>query len=271
VTVASNEPRTMSLLTTLFDDAVRSDYGTGTTSPPRARPMRIPRSAVGLVLVVGLVGFILATALVTVRAQQSTTAAQRQDLLDRILVAESENVRIDSEIAAREAEVSQLSAAVLPNSPEGRLLADRLASAQLTAGYTPITAPGVVLSIADKLGAGGLGRVLDRDLQGVTNALWSVGATGIAINGIRMTSTTAIRSAGEAILVDYRPLAMPYVVTAIGPDDLAARFMESPEGAALRSLQQQYGIEWSLDTSQVQMPASAAELPHLALSEQETS
>ena len=261
----------MSLLTTLFDDAVRSDYGTRTTSQHQARPMRIPRSAVGLVLVVGLVGFILATALVTVRTQQSTTAAQRQDLLDRILVAESENARIDTEISAREAEVSQLSSAVLPNSPEGRLLADRLASAQFAAGYTPITAPGVVLSIADKPGTGGLGRVLDRDLQGVTNSLWSVGATAIAINGIRMTSTTAIRSAGEAILVDYRPLAMPYVITALGPDDLASRFTDSPEGATLRSLQQQYGIEWSLDTSQVHMPASAAELPHLALSGQETS
>jgi uncharacterized protein YlxW (UPF0749 family) len=112
---------------------------------------------------------------------------------------------------------------------------------------------------------------MDSDLQAATNALWSLGATAIAINGIRMTSTTAIRSAGEAILVDYRPLAIPYVITAAGPADLATRFAESPDGAALRSLRQQYGIEWSLDSAQVELPASAAELPYLALSGQETS
>ena len=261
----------MSLLTSLFDDAVRSDYGTRAASQHQPRPMRIPRSAVGLVLVVGLVGFILATAVVTVRAQQSTTAAQRQELLDRISVAESENARIDTEIATREAEVSQLSATVLPNSAEGRLLAERLATAQTAAGYSPISAPGVALSITDKSGSSGLGRVMDRDLQGVTNALWSVGATAIAVNGIRMTRTTASRSAGAAILVDYRPLAMPYVITAVGPADLAARFADSPESAVLRSLRQQYGIERSLDVAQVELPASAAELPHLALSGQETS
>ena len=261
----------MSLLTSLFDDAVRSDYGTHAPEKPQARPMRIPRNAVGLVIVVALVGFILATAVATVRAQQSTTAAQRQELLDRISVAESENLRIDAEIAVREAEVSDLSAAVLPNSPEGRLLADRLATAQAAAGYTSITGPGVVLSMSDQPGGAGLGRVMDTDLQAATNALWSLGATAIAINGIRMTSTTAIRSAGEAILVDYRPLAIPYVITAAGPADLATRFAESPDGAALRSLRQQYGIEWSLDSAQVELPASAAELPYLALSGQETS
>ena len=270
MTAAPNDQRTMSLLTSLFDEAVRSDYRTHSTTHHHESSMRIPRSAFGLVLVVALVGFILATAVVTVRAQQSTTAAQRQDLLDRISVAESENARIDTEIAAREADVAVLSAEVLPNSAEGRVFADRVATAQSAAGYTSVSGSGVVLSMSDEPD-GGPGRVLDRDLQSVTNALWSVGATAIAINGIRLTSTTAIRSAGEAILVDYRPLALPYLITAVGPADLDVRLAESPEGSALRSLRQQYGIEWTLDSREVQVPASSAELPSLALSEQETS
>jgi hypothetical protein len=52
---------------------------------------------------------------------------------------------------------------------------------------------------------------------------------------------------------------------------LDVRLAESPEGSALRSLRQQYGIEWTLDSREVQVPASSAELPSLALSEQETS
>ena len=58
-----------------------------------------------------------------------------------------------------------------------------------------------------------LGRVLDRDLQEIANALWQAGAEAIAINGQRLTSTSTIRAAGEAILVDFRPVAGPYEVS----------------------------------------------------------
>ena len=56
------------------------------------------------------------------------------------------------------------------------------------------------------------GRVLDRDLQVMVNALWAAGAEAIAINGQRLTARSAIRYAGEAILLDFRPLVPPNVM-----------------------------------------------------------
>ena len=46
-----------------------------------------------------------------------------------------------------------------------------------------------------------------------------------------VTAVSAIRSAGEAILVDYRPLSPPYRISAIGdPDTLQTRFSDGPGG-----------------------------------------
>ena len=57
----------------------------------------------------------------------------------------------------------------------------------------------------------------------MVNALWAAGAEAISINGQRLGPTTAIRFAGEAVLVDFRPVTNPYEISAIGdPDTLPA-------------------------------------------------
>ena len=105
------------------------------------------------------------------------------------------------------------------------------------------------------------GKVVDRDLQMVVNGLWQSGATEIAINGRRLTATSAIRSAGEAILVNYRPLIPPYVVTAIGNDAnlMIGRFRESTAGLLLEELEATYGVFWELQTvGKVTLPAATS-------------
>ncbi len=86
-----------------------------------------------------------------------------------------------------------------------------------------------------------------QDLQLVTNGLWQAGAEAIAINGQRLTARSAIRFAGEAILVDFRPLARPYVVNAIGdPAGLRARFVASSTGSYFAALSANYRIRTEL-------------------------
>ncbi len=107
------------------------------------------------------------------------------------------------------------------------------------------------------------GRVVDSDLQMVVNGLWQAGATSVTVNGHRLTSNSAIRSAGAAILVDYRPLVRPYEVIAIAKnaDMLAGRFRENSGGLLLEELEARYGILWELETiGQVTMPP-ATNLP----------
>jgi uncharacterized protein YlxW (UPF0749 family) len=98
--------------------------------------------------------------------------------------------------------------------------------------------------------------VLDRDLQTVVNGLWAAGAEAIAVNGQRLTARSAIRYAGQAILVDFRPLVPPYVVQAIGEAaGLQTRFAAGSAGAYLQALRDNYGVQGAI------VPSANLELP----------
>ena len=95
------------------------------------------------------------------------------------------------------------------------------------------------------------GKVFDVDLQQVVNGLWAAGAEAVSVNGHRLTSTSAIRAAGDAILVDLRPLARPYVVEAVGdPARMQTAFARSEAGRYLSSLEQNHGIQVAVSGSE---------------------
>ena len=57
------------------------------------------------------------------------------------------------------------------------------------------------------------------------------GAEAVAVGSVRLSPTTAIRTAGQTILADYRPLTAPYLVSAIGdPTTLGPRFRAAGAG-----------------------------------------
>ncbi len=124
----------------------------------------------------------------------------------------------------------------------------RLKNGEVASGATAVTGPGLRVSLADApadasgdVAADSM--VQDADLQAVVNALWASGAEAIAINGQRLTSLTAIRSAGSAILVDLVPLVGPYTVDAIGdPDTMQTRFARTPAASELAYLRSTWGI-----------------------------
>ena len=80
-------------------------------------------------------------------------------------------------------------------------------------------------------------------MQRVVNGLWESGAEAVSINGQRLTALSAIRAAGDAILVDNKPLVPPYTVLAVGDGQrLSTRFQDSADGLYLHALQENYGI-----------------------------
>jgi uncharacterized protein YlxW (UPF0749 family) len=123
-------------------------------------------------------------------------------------------------------------------------------------GLGPVRGPGAKITIKDGptstdplTGQQNLqALVKDTDLQLACNALWSQGAEAIAINGQRLTATSTIRQAGEAILVDFQPVTSPYEVVAIGPDTLAQSFHDGYAGKFFAELAARYGM--GFDTAQ---------------------
>lgn len=156
-------------------------------------------------------------------------------------------------------------------------LVQRLRELEASTGLSRVRGDGVVVRVAD--GPPGVdpktgepvvdpnARILYRDLQQVTNALWAAGAEAVAINDRRLTATSTIRSASGAILVDRRPVTGPYEVAAIGPDHLADRFDASPTASLMKLLVDKFGITYEVrDAEDLSLPAASEPQLHHARS-----
>ncbi len=139
----------------------------------------------------------------------------------------------------------------------GQLALDRLASAEQAAAAVPVKGPGLLVTLADakpsadadpvggRAATNPSGTVQDSDLQLVVNALWGAGAEAISINGQRLGPTSAIRTAGEAILVDFNPVTSPYRVSAVGdPSALSRKFLASPDVQSLAVISESFGLRF---------------------------
>jgi uncharacterized protein YlxW (UPF0749 family) len=140
-----------------------------------------------------------------------------------------------------------------------------------------VTCPGLLITVAnadptaDADPVGGAaeedprGRVRDGDLQQVVNALWASGAEAISINGQRLGPLTAIRFAGEAVLVDFKPVTNPYEISAIGdPDTLATRFVLNPDVQALGFISKSFGLRFDY-ARRDELTLPAASTPELRI------
>jgi len=229
---------------------------------PAPAPARRPRRAARVVLgaaALALVGVATGVAVASVRGAGSDDADVRSRLAREVQSRTAESDALTREAAALRSDVAARRQAALEAGASGRAEADRLAALELSAGTVAVSGPGVVVTLSDRTaeeqaaagaepavprgGSAAEGRVLDRDLQALVNALWAAGAEAVSIDDLRLTTRTAIRSAGEAVLVDFRPLSSPYVVRAVGdPGRLEPAFVDSPAGRRLATYTSLYGL-----------------------------
>jgi uncharacterized protein YlxW (UPF0749 family) len=125
---------------------------------------------------------------------------------------------LERDVAARQRQIMELQRQQLQATALGRRLDQQSSLLAAAAAQSVMQGPGITVTVADS----GTGVVTDRDLQGVVNALWAGGAQAISVGGVRLGPQTAIRTAGQTILVDFRALRSPYVVAAIGSPRLLA-------------------------------------------------
>jgi uncharacterized protein YlxW (UPF0749 family) len=242
------------------------DPAEATEQPPGARRGRIA----GIATLV-LLGLLTGIAIGEVRERAADSAGLRDGLTAEVTDRAAEGDRLAQQASVLRAELATTRDVALGADVAGRAAADAVRALELAAGTTPVTGPGVVLTLDDaptdgdgtspprlRGGTPAVSRVNDRDLQSVVNGLWGAGAEAVAVNDVRLSSRSAIRSAGEAVLVDFQPLSPPYVVTAVGrPADLEVGFVDGPAGRTLQALTQLTGITSSLERSdEVALPGA---------------
>ncbi|GGQ31819.1 uncharacterized protein YlxW (UPF0749 family) [Actinomadura coerulea] len=261
----------MSLLADLFAGR-RLDPGYAEAAARRAasggagsRPGRLRGAGVPLVL--ALTGALAAVAGVEVHRSEPVAAERHSGLVDQIHARTSEADALQHRLDRLRADTERRRAGALARSAEGRRVRREVAAAGAAAAAVPVEGEGLVVTLDDApRGARGApgraadARVYDQDLQVLVNGLWAAGARAIGVNGRRLTPTTAIRAAGEAIMVDYRPLGGPYEVTALGdPGRLRAAFAGSPADRRLAALRDRFGIRYGTRRSdEVRLPAGGA-------------
>lgn len=256
----------MALLTALVEDSL--DEGYAAASARREGSGDGPRGRV--VLTVGLlaVGLLLATAAVQTRQRSSGVAEARSALIAEIEDRQQATDRLEASLQRSREEVSAQRRATLRLTARGAALERTLSRLEAATGVGAVAGPGMVLRLEDAERPPGAdtdprtqseteGRVTDRDLQTLVNEIWAAGAEAVAVNGQRLTAMSSIRAAGEAILVDFRPLVPPYEVEAVGPASLRTRFVSGFGGSYLQVLRD-YGITYNVsDRDELVLPASA--------------
>ncbi|MGI8793424.1 MAG: DUF881 domain-containing protein, partial [Acidimicrobiales bacterium] len=184
--------------------------------------MQRPPLALTLVLVV--TAFLVTTSFTTAQARQQVDQPRKVELVKLI---EDRTSLVDDLDAAVGQLRDELSSA--QRLASGRDLATREVTAELKAlalqaGTAAVTGRGVVVDIdnSDRTPANaadvGAYRIHDTDLQLLVNALFLSGAEAVSINSSRVVATTAIRAAGDTIVVNFRPVSPPFRIAAIGAD-----------------------------------------------------
>jgi uncharacterized protein YlxW (UPF0749 family) len=281
----------MSLLTNVMDHSLDDGYAEAAARKKAAGDSGMPKTLRAKLGLAG--GLVLAALVVTVGAAQARVAApvvakEREELIDRIDRETDAADKLEDSVDELRDDVSARQRQALRDSG-GSGQADLVG---ILSGATAVHGPGVKLVVNDAKeastgGDGGpretsgfsdTGRVRDRDMQRVVNGLWESGAEAVSINGQRLTALSAIRAAGDAILVDNRPLVPPYTVLAVGDGQrLSTKFQNSADGLYLHALQENYGIRTSISTEgDLRLPAAPSVIvrtaqPNIEKSEKGTS
>jgi uncharacterized protein YlxW (UPF0749 family) len=237
------------------------------------RPQPAPRARGRLLIALTMV---VAGVLVAVTYDQAAATAQgrqqvRTALIEDIQRSSDAGDELTAELEELRIQVASTRDDLLAASVIGQRALDEVARAEEGAAAVPVTGPGLLVTLAnaeadaDDDPVGGTtegdprGKVRDGDLQLVVNALWAAGAEAISINDQRLGTTTAIRFAGEAVLVDFRPVTNPYVIRAIGdPDSLSAEFLTSPEVRTLAAITETFGLRFDFaEEDELTLPAAS--------------
>ena len=237
----------MDLLNQILRQPIDPDYAIAAAQGGRS----LRRWRWSFALVTLTIGALLAVAVLQTTQAAPALQDERAGLISRIKAAETKQDQLRGRVASLSAEIASLREAAIGDDATAKALVAQISRLGSAVGDTAVAGPGVLIAVDDAPGGNGgaRNRVLDLDLQILANGLWQAGAEAVAINGHRLSSLTAIRSAGDAITVDYRSLSRPYRIEAIGdPRTLQARFVESSGGAWWNELAENQQMRYEIST-----------------------
>ncbi len=227
------------------------------------RARAIPSWQVTLGVALLALGFLMAAQLASEGPRVRYTTQERTPLVETANELQSQQDDLKSRILDLRAKIQGVETQGEGSADLVRQLNTRLQQARIAAGLIALTGTGIVIQLEDSKapvppdGSESDYLVGSRDIRVVVEELWGAGAEAVAVNGERITPTSAIIDVGRSLLVNSAYLTPPYQVTALGAPDLYDRLSASPGFVDfVRSRSEGYGIRVSLaEPASVDMPA----------------
>ena len=267
--MSASSPRVVSAQQLLDMVAETLDPGYAAAAARRgANPARRWYDAPAVIIGCFLIGLILVVAYIRTHRGAPEAAKVHDSLVTRVRDAQHAADSLARQVSQLDSQLNAVRGSALTGAQQRSISAY-----QLAAGLVAVQGPGLVVTLDEPPAAqrsAGPGRggttpigatniLTDRDVRSVVNELWADGAEAIAVNNIRLTPTSAIRFAGQAVLIDFQPISPPYKIRAIGnSDDLATSFAESDVASRYQTLVSVDHIRFTFDGSgSLQLPAAA--------------
>ena len=222
---------------------------------------QVPRRTAAMVLLA--FGLLVTVAAVQTSRNASVDAASRSSLIDQINLRRQAVADQQRQVSRQQADQLALQRSLTRVNTEAQATQARLSRVRAGTGFGAVKGSGVEATVASAPGSDNNQLVRDSDLTLLTDALWAAGAEAISIDGQRLGPTSAIRFAGEAVLVDFNPVTNPYEVRVIGdPDALSRGFLANPQVTALAGFFESYGMRFDF-AKEKDLSLPAASLPEL--------
>ena len=235
-----------------------------TTPGPAAGPTPHRGAAVA----VALFGLLVAVAAVQNSRNADVDEASRDALIERIEVRRDAVSTLQERIVDLRSQNETRLDRLLDLTAAGQSTDERRADLALETGFVAVSGSGLRVTVEDQPQGDPDGLVRATDLRTLVNGLWQAGAEAIAVNGRRLTSLSAIVNSDIAIQVNKGPLSPPYVVQAVGGDDLDADFVQTQSGILFLALAERFGFVVERDTvSSLLLPAAPPSLQELRYAE----
>ena len=214
-----------------------------------------------MVLAAGLLGFL--AVLAATRPAGSPRELRRFELAD-LVQSEDDRVRaLRLELSRIEAELAELDRE--RGDADLNALREEVALLAEAGGSAPLEGPGLVVTLDDSSQARSPSGdpndlvVHEADIQTVVNALWAAGGEAVAINGERLTAGSAVRCAGNTLLLHGTLHTPPYEIAAIGePAALSASLAAQPGMQRLAEAFDAFGRELDVESTFVRLDTGSA-------------
>jgi uncharacterized protein YlxW (UPF0749 family) len=223
----------------------------------------VPSWQVTLGVALLALGFLTAAQLASEGPRVRYTTQERTPLVETANELQAQQDGLKSRILDLRARIQTIETQGAGSADLVRQLNAKLQEARIAGGLVALTGTGIVIQIEDSKtpvppdGSESDYLVGSTDIRLVVEQLWGAGAEAIAVNGERITPTSAIIDVGTSLLVNSAYLAPPYQITALGAPDLYDRLSKA-QGFIdfIHARSQAYGIRVSLaDPGSVDVPA----------------